>query len=191
MGLRGKVVMGLVLIFSVSTWAAEHAASEERQLDNGAWLGGKRPIAEGRVIHVPIEIKTVEQFKEFIKEKVAKGDEPLILLSGEEWCVNCVKLAPRLKGNIPAGKVIFELDTSETNKEKNVLISALAKSKSFTKTDSKGELKKTRPVFPSLWRIDGDLSDVSKVLVEEAAGADNVSHWLDNPPKRINHADWL
>ena len=127
----------------------------------------------------------------FIKEKVAKGDEPLILLSGEEWCVNCVKLAPRLKGNIPAGKVIFELDTSETNKEKNVLISALAKSKSFTKIDSKGELKKTRPVFPSLWRIDGDLSDVSKVLVEEAAGADNVSHWLDNPPKRINHADWL
>jgi len=159
--------------------------------DHGAKTKGSHPEAQGKVIHMPPEVQTLEQFKEFIKTHVPKGSEPLLLLSGEEWCPNCVKLAPRLKGKIPASKVILEIDTSQDDPKKNILVNAIAKAKKFMKEGPDNELKQTRPVFPSLWRFDGDLMDPSKPLVEEGVGPDKISAWLDNPPVRINNADWL
>lgn len=177
-------LIGLLLLFSLLPFrlsAGDHADSSK----------ANRPEARGKVIHIPSEIKTLEQFKDFIKKNTPKGSEPLLLLSGEDWCPNCVKLAPRLKGKIPASKVIFEIDTSQDDPQKNILVNAIAKSKKFMKDGPNNELKQTRPVFPSLWRFDGDLMDPSKPLVEEGVGPDKISAWLDNPPVRINHGDWL
>ena len=179
------VLISVLPLFSFaveSSKDSKHADSESKS---------RHPVASGKVIHVPPEIQTVEQFKEFIKSNVPKGSHPLLLLSGEKWCVNCVALKPRLASNIPAGKIIFEIDTSQNDKSKNILINAIAKSKKFMKLESNNELKQTRPVFPSLWRFDGDVTDPSKPLVEEGAGLDKITAWLDNPPKHINHADWL
>lgn len=190
-----KAMLGVfVCLFSfvtVSGVASDHSVegATSGRHNNASKKG--HPEAHGKVVVVPPEIKTLDQFKEFIKAHLPKGSEPLLLLSGEEWCPNCVKLAPRLKGAIPAGKVIFEIDTSQNDQQKNMLFKAITKSKNFMKPDSKNELKSTRPLFPSLWRFDGELTDASKPLVEEGVGPDKISAWLGNPPVRINNADWL
>jgi len=190
-----KAMLGVfVCLFSfvtVSGVASDHIVegSSSGQNNNASKKG--HPEAHGKVVVVPAKIETLEQFKEFMKTHLPKGSEPLLLLSGEKWCPNCVELAPRLKGAIPAGKVIFEIDTSQNDPKKNMLVNAIAKSKKFMKPDSKNELKPTRPLFPSLWRFDGELTDGSKPLVEEGVGPNKISAWLDNPPVRINNADWL
>lgn len=156
-----------------------------------------RPIAEnqiagGKRVILPKTLKTLEELEAFIKEKTPKGSEPLLLLSGEDWCPGCRALAPRLEGRMPHGKVIFELDVSN-NATENFLLNALVKSKgkkTFMKLEN-GELKGTRPVFPSLWRFDGPLTDPDKAMVEEGAGKDKVTQYLDNPPPTIDNGSWF
>lgn len=188
-----------LLIMATCFFGAFGEAPGSHEVGSGRSAGSSkpRPLAEkqivaGKKIIVPKNLKTLKELEAFIKEKTPKGSEPLLLLTGEDWCPGCRALAPRLEGRMPAGKVIFELDVSDKAAE-NVLLNALVRTKgkkTFMRLET-GELKGTRPVFPSLWRFDGPLTAPDKAMVEEGAGKDKVTHYLDNPPPTIDNGSWF
>lgn len=191
-----RVALFMMAICMVGSFG-EPTGSHDTGSGRSAGASKTRPIAEkgipaGKKIMVPKTLKTLEELEAFIKEQTPKGAEPLLLLSGEDWCPGCRALAPRLNGPMPVGKAIFELDVSDKAAE-NFLLNALVRTKgkkTFMKLEN-GELKGTRPVFPSLWRLDGPLTDPDKAMVEEGAGKDKVTHYLDNPPPTIDHGSWF
>lgn len=148
----------------------------------------------------PREITTVAELKKFIRENTPRGFQPVLLLSGEEWCGPCKQLAAgRLKGELPKRKVIFEMvvpavPTSNPLYKAILLTPRKAPMLSYMRRDASGNLVGTRPMFPSIWSFEGvdALDDPNKSLIEEGVALAGVTKWLDNPPEpTIDNGAWF
>jgi thiol-disulfide isomerase/thioredoxin len=156
-------------------------------------------------------IKNVEDLKKFIQSQTPPGYQPLILLSGEEWCGPCKILKPKLEGPLPEKRIIFELIAGPKEKPTfaNGLIASLIlqqKNESekngsdkkgpelkLRRFNEKGQLTQAHLIFPSLWRFDNiqDLSNPDKYLTEEAVGDSKIIKWLKEPTPMIDNGAWF
>ena len=166
----------------------------EPQLEKGQLINVTSDPATGK------KIETVAQLKKFIRENTPRGFQPVLLLSGEDWCGPCKQLAAgRLKGELPKRKVIFELSvpavpTSNPLYKAILLTPRKDPMLSYMRRDASGNLVGTRPMFPSIWSFEGvdALDDPNKSLIEEGVALAGVTKWLDNPPEpTIDNGAWF